>query len=195
MSTIKAMKTALKIIPLTLLVSGLGQIGYAQTTMSIPSEIAQTASTQAQSLPVALPNSALVWSNQGGSMSGQLTALSEQGLTISLDNVSETLPLRQVNRVEFQGDVWIRNREGQRVRKFRGLNPSTRGQQVWRGVPIAAFQVQNQQTASLRLGTVLRGEDLQDILSISRDSVYVVDAIEFDSSGQTMTIKATPIDR
>ncbi|MEQ9357237.1 hypothetical protein [Coleofasciculus chthonoplastes] len=189
------MKTALNIITLTLLVSSPGVIGYAETTMSKPREIAQAANQQAQPLPVALPDSALVWQKPGGSISGQLTALSEQGLTISLNNFSQTLPLDEVNRIEFQDEVWIRDRWGRRERKIRGENASTRGQQVWRGVPIAAFQLQNGETASLRLETVLSREDLQDILSISRDSVYIVDAIEFDSSGQTMTIKATPIDR
>jgi len=190
------MKTALNIITLTLLVSSPGVIGYAETTMSKPSEIAQAANQQAQSLPVALPDSALVWQKPGGSMSGQLTALSEQGLTISLNNFSETLPLGEVNRIKFQGEVWIRNRRGQRVRRrVRSEDTSKTRQEVWRGVPIRAFQLQNPETASLRLGTVLSSEYLQDILSISRDSIYVVNAIEFDSSGQTMTIKATPIDR
>lgn len=188
------MKTALNIITLTLLVSSPGVIGYAETTMSKPREIAQAANQQAQSLPVALPDDALVRQKTGGSMSGQLTALSEQGLRISLNNFSQTLPLGEVNRIEFHGDVWIENPQGQRI-KLRSENSSTRRQEVWGGVPIWAFQLQNPETASLRLGTVLSREYLQDILSISRDSIYVVDAIEFDSSGQTMTIKATPIDR
>ena len=190
------MKTALNIITLTLLVSSPGVIGYAETTMSKPREIAQATNQQAQPLPVALPDSALVWQKPGGSMSGQLTALSEQGLTISLNGFSQTLVLGEVNRIEFQGDVWIRNQQGQRVKiRLRSEDSSTSRQEVWRGVPIWAFQLQNPETASLRLGTVLSREDLQDILSISKDSVYIVDAIEFDSSGQTMTIKATPIDR
>jgi len=193
---IKGMKTALNIITLTLLVSSPGLIGYAETTTSKPSEIAQAANQQAQPLPVALPDTALVWQKPGGSISGQLTALSEQGLTISLNNFSETLLLGEVNRIEFQDEVWIRNRQGQRVRrKVRSEDSSTRRPQVWQGVPIWAFQLQNPETASLRLGTVLSREYLQDILSISRDSIYVVNAIEFDSSGQTMTITATPIDR
>lgn len=190
------MKTALNIITLTLLVSSLGVIGYAETTMSKPREIAQAANQQAQSLPVALPDSALVWQKPGGSMSGQLTALSEEGLTISQNNFSETLPLDEVNRIEFQDEVWIRNRQGQRVRrKVRSEDSSTRRPQVWQGVPIWAFQLQNPETASLRLGTVLSREYLQDILSISRDSIYVVNAIEFDLPELTMTITATPIDR
>ncbi|MEQ8385525.1 MAG: hypothetical protein RH949_24495 [Coleofasciculus sp. A1-SPW-01] len=189
------MKTALNIITLTLLVSSPGVIGYAETTMSKPREIAQATNQQAQSLPVALPDDALVWPKSGSSIIGQLTALSEQGLTISKNNFSQTLPLGEVNRIEFQGDVWIHNRRGRRVRKIRGENDSTRIQQVWRGVPIRAFQLQNPETASLRLGTVLSREDLQDLLSISIDSIYVVNAIEFDLSGLTMTIKATPIDR
>jgi len=190
------MKTALNIITLTLLVSSPGLIGYAETTTSKPSEIAQAANQQAQPLPVALPDTALVWQKPGGSISGQLTALSEQGLTISLNNFSETLLLGEVNRIEFQDEVWIRNRQGQRVRrKVRSEDSSTRRPQVWQGVPIWAFQLQNPETASLRLGTVLSREYLQDILSISRDSIYVVNAIEFDSSELTMTITATPIDR
>ncbi|EDX71568.1 hypothetical protein MC7420_5193 [Coleofasciculus chthonoplastes PCC 7420] len=189
------MKTALNIITLTLLVSSPGVIGYAETTMSKPREIAQASNQQAQSLPVALPDDALVWPKSGSSIIGQLTALSEQGLTISKNNFSQTLSLSEVNRIEFQGDVWIRDRQGRRVRKFRSEDSSKTKQEVWQGVPIRAFQLQNPETASLRLGTVLSREDLQDILSISKDSVYIVDAIEFDSSGQMMTIKATPIDR
>jgi len=189
------MKTVLKIITLTLLVSSLGLVGCSETTTSEPGEIAEAPSTQAELLPMSLPETALVSQKPGGSMSGQLTALSEQELTISQKDTSQTLPLSEVNRIEFQGDAWIRDRQGQRVRKFRGENASTRGQQVWQGVPIRAFQLQNPETGSLRLGTVLSDEDLQDILSISQDSVYIVDAIEFDSSGRTMTIKATPIDR
>jgi len=189
------MKTALNIITLTLLVSSLGLVGCGETTTSEPREIAAAPNTQAELLPISLPETALVSQKPSGSISGQLMAFSEQGLTISADNVSETITLGEVNWIEFEGDAWIRDRQGQRVRKFRGENASTKGQQVWQGVPITAFQLQNPETANLSLETVLSNEDLQDILSISQDSVYIVDVIEFDSSGRTMTIKATPIDR
>jgi len=189
------MKTALKIITLTLLVSSLGLVGCSETTTSEPKEIAEAPNTQAELLPISLPETALVLQKSNGSKSGQLTALSEQELTISQKDTSQTLSLSEVKRIVFQGDAWIRDEQGKRVRKFRGENASKKGEQVWREIPIKAFQLQNPETGSLSLGTVLSDENLQDILSISQDSVYIVDAIEFDSSGRTMTIKATPIDR
>ena len=217
------MKAFYPIITLTCLLSVTGMAGYAQTsgacfpnqksnvganvgakhlrdnlvgeTQNIQSKCfaqKEIARFQAAALPVALPNLATVWPKSGGSMTGQLTSLNQQELTISRNNASKSLPIAQVNNVAFQGDVWI-STNGRR-RKIRGPERNSSGRQTWQ-VPITAFQMQNSSNeARLRLGDVLSGNDLADILSIARDSVYVVEEIRFESPGK-MTIVATPVDR
>ncbi|MGB7442878.1 MAG: tetratricopeptide repeat protein [Coleofasciculaceae cyanobacterium] len=67
----------------------------------------EVARFQAAALPVALPELATVRPKSGGSMTGQLTSLNQQELTISRNNASKSLPIAQVNNVKFNGDVWI----------------------------------------------------------------------------------------
>ncbi|NEO30996.1 MAG: hypothetical protein F6K36_11310 [Symploca sp. SIO3C6] len=127
-------------------------------------------------------------------MTGKLTNLNQQELTISSDNFSQSLPISQINDIAFNGEVWITNPNGGRIRKIRGPEQTSSGQQIWREVPLSAFNLQQPpEQAILSLGTVLSGEDWADILSVSRDSTYVVQEILFESPGM-MTIKAVPVD-
>ncbi|NEO98956.1 MAG: hypothetical protein F6K58_09815 [Symploca sp. SIO2E9] len=189
------MKTFLQVFSIAILVSITGLAGYAQTSSRKPNHLAQGqgAKSQEARLSVALPELATVRQKQGGSMTGQLTKLNQQELTISRGNSSESLAISQINNVAFKGDVFIIDDDDKRIR-MRGPDQTSSGQQVWREVPLAAFNLQEPpEQAILSLGTVLSSEDLADILSISRDSTYVVQEILFESPG-TMTIKAAPVD-
>lgn len=189
------MKAFLQVFGIALLVSITGLAGYAQTSSRKANYFAQgqSAISQEAQLSVALPELATVRQKQGGSMTGKLTKLNQQELTISSGNSSESLAINQVNNVAFKGDVWITNTEGKRIR-MRGVDKTSSGQQLWREVPLAAFNLQEPpEKAILSLGTVLSSEDLADIVSVSRDSTYVVQEILFESPGM-MTIKAVPVD-
>lgn len=189
------MKAFFQVIAIALLISITGLAGHAETTTRKQNELAQGQSTRVEDkpLPVALRESATVWPNKGNSMSGLLTAFNQQGLTISQDDFSQTLQIDQIKRVEFQGSVWIPGSSG--PRKIRGPEKTSSGQQIWRGVSVTALDWQGpSKTAMLRLGAVLSGEELQDLLSIAADNIYVVEEIVFESPGK-MTIKAAPVER
>ncbi|NET53179.1 MAG: hypothetical protein F6K09_32285 [Merismopedia sp. SIO2A8] len=122
------MKTFLQIFAIALLVSITGLAGYAQTSSRKLNYLAQGqgARFQESQLSVALPQLATVRPKQGDSMTGKLTKLNQQELTISNDNSSKSLPISQINNIAFKGDVWITKANGRRIR-MRGADKASSG--------------------------------------------------------------------
>ena len=101
---------------------------------------------QERLLEVAIRESAIVRFKQGGSYSGKLTAFNSQNLTIDIEGTSETIPLSQIEEVEFQGAVWIR---GEPTR------PPIRGIKILPDLPLTALELANPPIkASLSLKTM-----------------------------------------
>lgn len=187
------MKTFLKITLAILLISIPGLAGYATSITRKPTELAQTNNTISAELPVALPVSAIVYPKKGSSLSGKLTQFNAKNLTIAVGDISKPLSITEVKQVEFSGDIWVVDADGS-PRKLRGPDSISNRQQTWQAVPISAFQLKTPQEAKLRLDGVVNREERADILSVAKDSVYVLQAIVFESS-EKMTIRATPVDK
>ncbi|GAB4377391.1 MAG: hypothetical protein Kow00121_26700 [Elainellaceae cyanobacterium] len=157
-----------------------------------PLELAQLAqiseSANQRVLEVALPESATVRLTAGGSYTGELTAFNSTHLTLSANSYSETVPLAQVQQVEFQGDVWIRNADGViRLGPVRGY-PVT-----FNRVPVAALELADSSSIGrLNLNNVLNDEEFAR-LSRDTDRIHAVTKILFESSDvMEVTVKAVP---
>ncbi|HAX80774.1 MAG TPA: hypothetical protein DCY88_34290 [Cyanobacteria bacterium UBA11372] len=189
------MKVFFKVLVVALLVFIPGLAGYAQTQIK-QRNIAQAPAARAEdTITISLPQSALVRTARD-SMSGRVSGFDSQGrkLTLSAENgFSQSLAIAQIKSVTFTGDVWIPSAGG--ARRIRGQErvATTTGQQIWRSVPLNAFELRdaNQGQAIVRLRTVVSGDELEDIRNVAATTPYVVDEISFESSGK-MTIKATP---
>lgn len=76
--------------------------------------------------PVALPATAIVRLKQGGSLSGQLVALTPTAVTLAVGPQRQTVAMAKVSTIDFQqsNDLWVTLPNGirQRVRPIRGLS-------------------------------------------------------------------------
>jgi hypothetical protein len=76
--------------------------------------------------PVALPATAIVRLKQGGSLSGQLVALTPTALTLAVGPQRQTVAMAEVSTIDFQqsNDLWVTLPNGirQQVRPIRGLS-------------------------------------------------------------------------
>ncbi|MCC0178755.1 hypothetical protein I4641_17430 [Waterburya agarophytonicola K14] len=174
------------------LISLIGFGGYSQT---VANDQAQAPKAEMeQFLEVGLRESVTVWLKSGSSLTGQLTDFNQQELTLSAQDFSQSISLKEINRLEFSGDVYAIDSDGTR-RKIRGEDNNTEETEIWKGFPLAAFQVQNSSnTGKLDIETIFSDEEIDEIKSIAMDSLYVINEIEFDSLEQKMTIKTMAVD-
>ncbi|MDJ0599051.1 MAG: hypothetical protein QNJ37_09470 [Crocosphaera sp.] len=178
---------------LTFLVSLIEFGGYSQTVAN--EQIQAPKVEMEQLLVVGLRESVTVWLKSGSSLTGRLAGFNQQELIISDKDFFESIPLNKINRLEFSGDVYTIDSDGRR-RRIRGEDNNTEETEIWQGLPLTAFQVQSSSNdGKLNIETIFSEQEIEEIKSIAIDSLYVVDEIEFDSSGQKMTIKTIVVDR
>lgn len=165
------------------LIPGLG--ADESLTADKSGKIAQSSPSinQEQLLEVVVPSSTIVRLKQGGSYTGMLTAFNSQNLVITANGFSETVPLSQIQELEFQGDVWIPIPEGNRRRvPIRGITIPLEA------VPVNAFNLGNpHQRATVNLEKVLSQEEFERLSGLT-EKIYVVNKILFESA-DIMTIR------
>ena len=101
---------------------------------------------QQRLLEVAIRESAIIRLKRGISYTGKLTAFNSRNLTIELAGTSETIPLSQIEEVEFQGSIWFRGKK---------TRPPIRGIKILPDLPVTALNLANPPIlASLSLKTM-----------------------------------------
>ncbi len=141
-------------------------------------------------LKIAVPESATVRLASGRSYTGQLSAFNAEHLTVSANGHAKTVPLSQLQQVEFQGSVWFSNTDGsrRRSRRIRGLG------QTLEAVPVSALGLGNPpNSATLNLATVLKPQEFAQLTQKS-DQIHAIQKIRFESAN-TMTVKIVAVKR
>ncbi len=192
------MKAFFKVLVVTLFASTTGLTGYASQPSSHQNSLAQAQNVPGQNspIPVFLPNLANVLLKGGSSMSGRLTAIDPQAQQIKLELSGESamVAIADIEKVEFRGEVILGcgNSDCQIV--IRGDEYETsagNNQQTW-SEPLTNFSVINPSAGEAQIKLTSPSElELRGILAVAASSSYVVDEIQFDSSGM-ITLKATP---
>lgn len=194
------MNAFLKVLVVTLLVSTTGLAGAASQAPSHQNSLAQAQAQnvlgQNSPIPVFLPNLANVVLKGGSSMSGRLTAIEPQAQQINLElsGESATLPIADIEKVEFEGEVILGcgNTDCQIVIRGDGDEASTNNNQKTWSEPLTNFRVIDPSTGEAQIQlTSLPKLELRGILAVAASSSYVVDEIQFDSSGM-ITLKVIP---
>ena len=131
--------------------------------------------------PVALPASATVRLKQGGSLSGQLVALSPTALTLAVGPQRQTVAMAKVSTIDFQqsNDMWVTLPNGirQQVRPIRGLSLPLDA------LPGSALRVDaDSATAIVDLTQVLTVEQFAK-LTHNPDVVHVLQRLEVAADG------------
>ena len=194
------MNAFLKVLVVTLLVSTTGLAGAASQAPSHQNSLAQAQAQnvlgQNSPIPVFLPNLANVVLKGGSSMSGRLTAIEPQAQQINLElsGESTTVAIADIEKVEFRGEVILGcgNTDCQIV--FRGDQDETsagNNQKTW-SEPLTNFRVIDPSTGEAQIQlTSLPKLEWRGIVAVAASSSYVVDEIQFDSSGM-ITLKVIP---
>ncbi len=188
------MKAFLKVLVVTLLASATGLVGCASQPPSHQNSLdrVQNVLGQDSPIPVFLPNLANVVLKGGSSMSGRLTAIEPQAQQIKLElsGGSEMVAIAEIEKVEFRDELILKG--GELV--IRGDEDETspgNNQKTW-SEPLTNFRVINPSTGEAQIKlTSLPKLELRGILAVAASSSYVVDEIQFDSSGM-ITLKVTP---
>ncbi len=187
------MRHFVKLLSISLLLLLIGKVDvYGEITSSQISEISQekNRSEKLTTLPLALPDSAVVWSDDN-SKTGKVTKFNFEGLTL---NDSNFISIEKIKRITFQGSVWITDDQGSKKQISR-IARCVDCQYTWQRVPVTALTWQSpSETAELRIGTVISGAELQDILDVAANNIYVIDEIVVDSP-EAITIKAIQVAR
>ena len=192
------MKAFLKVLVVTLFASTMGLAGSTFQTPNHHNILAQAQNVLGQNSPISvfLPNEANVVLKGGSSMSGRLTAIDRQAQQIKLElsGGSTTVPIADIEKVGFEGEVILGcgNTDCQIV--IRGDEDKTstgNNQQTW-SEPLTNFMVINPGTGEAQIQlTSLSKLELRGIIAVAANSSYVVNEMQFDSSGM-ITLKATP---
>lgn len=192
------MKVFFKVLVFTLLASATGLAGSAFQPPSHQNSLAQAQNVPGQNspIPVFLPNLANVILKRGSSMSGRLTAIAPQAQQINLElsGESTTVPIADIEKVEFEGEVILGCGNSDCKIVIRGDEDETspgNNQKTW-SEPLTNFKVIDPSTGEAQIElTSLPKLELQGILAVAASSSYVVDEIQFDSSGM-ITLKVIP---
>ncbi len=194
LSESRIMKAFLKVLVVTVFVSTTGLAGYASQPSSHQNSLAQAQNVPGQDspIPVFLPNLANVELKDGGSMSGRLTAVDSQTQQIKLElsGESATVAIAEIEKVQFRGKVTLRGRPIF-IRGDEDETSADNNRKTW-SEPLTNFRVinSNEGEAQIKLTSVSK-LDLRGIRSVAASSSYVVDEIQFDSSGM-ITLKVKP---
>ncbi len=156
------------------------------------SEISKPQETVNTIIPVALPINAMVWLKAGGVTTGQVKGFDAKQQSLTLGK--ESIQLAQIGKVTFDGKALAYQSDGTRV--IRGPDTAKAEQSVWTDVLLSAFQLKDPKLgqALVNLAGIIEPKQLRGIQSVAKNSVYLVDEIQFQPTG-TMTILVTPADR
>ncbi|MEL6459449.1 MAG: hypothetical protein AAFQ91_14490 [Cyanobacteria bacterium J06621_15] len=159
-------------------------------------EIAKTKNTKAKKpIALGLHNVAKIILKNGNSILATLTGFNSQKKTIKItpkNGNSRTVKIEEIKRIIADKNSPVVNSDG-KGRIIRGEDTAEAKQSTWSDVPFSQFQIKNGET-NVDLSDVVSRRRLRGIRAVAVKSLYVIDEIEFDDSGN-MTIKVTPIDQ
>ena len=194
----RIMEAFLKVVVVTTFASTMGLAGSIFQPPSLQNSLAQPQNILGQnsSIPVFLPNLANVILKGGSSMSGRLTAIDRQAQQIKLELSGEPkmVEIAVIDKVEFSGEVILGCGNSNCQIVIRGDEEEAsagNNQKTW-SEPLTNFRVINPSTGEAQIQlTSLPKLEWRGILAVAASSSYVVDEIQFDSSGM-ITLKVTP---
>lgn len=163
-----------------------------QPLVTPTSDLSKTQETVNTSIPVALPLNATVWLKEGGSTTGQVKGFDAKQQSLTLGE--ESIQLTRIGKVLFDRKALAYQSDGTSV--IRGENTAKAEQLTWKDVLLSAFQLKDPKLgqALVNLAGIINSSELKGIQSVAKNSVYLVDEIQFQPTGK-MTIKVTPADR
>lgn len=183
-----------KIMAITSLIALTGLVGNPLAVQSRPLlTVAQGTKAKSQ-IPVFLPDDVKVkLKKNGASLSGRVTDFDSKTKKVTLTNGpdSQTVPIKDIDLVVFQGKVILRE-NGRHIVIIRGDNsqksPNQNGKTFKE--PLQNFQIVDATKGEARV-TITNPLELKGVQAVAQNSSYVVEQISFDSSDK-IQIQVTP---
>lgn len=191
------MKGCFSVLIVTLLASLIGLAGCTNNKSITVATSLTTLFAEDAPVPVVLPTLADVVIKGGASKSGRLTEIDGKGqrIKMELSGVSNWIAIAQIKKITFKPDAAIYS-NGKLV--IRGEDkPSASKQKTWAGIPLSDFQLQNPNTGEAKVTLKSSAVDkakLPGIQAVAKDSLFVVEEIQFEPPGK-MTLNVTTVDR
>lgn len=190
-------KFFLKLLTIVL-VAGFAETAYQAQAVTSSTDIVQAPNEgiARATIPIVLPVDVSLVLKDQRSMTGRLTEFDsqEQTLQISRERDSHTVQIAQVQQLNFRRDALVYDSKGEIV--IRGDDAAVAEQRTWENIPLQAFELKDPELgqAQVILADAIDPIQLRGILMIAKQSLYVVDEIQFQPAGK-MTMKVTPTDR
>lgn len=197
------MKRLLRITLILVLAATTGLVGNLPEAKSDLNTSAETesATTEKTPIPVSLPAGATVTLNDGNTKSGQVVDLNSEQLIIKRGNSSPSVPIANIARVEFDGEVWWPT--GSELIVIRGDDTIKEGEPVRLQVRLDGFEWEEKEQGIANISSEAvvdvngRGKRLRGILGVVNSGKirFVVSEMEFDVENQLLIITATATSR
>jgi hypothetical protein len=155
-------------------------------------QISKVQETDNTTIPVALPVNAKVQLKTGITLGkAKVTGFDAKQQTLTLEE--ESIPLAQIEKVTFDDKALAYQSDGKIV--LRGEDTAKAKPSTW-SVLLSAFQLKDPKLgqALVNLAGIIEPKQLRGIQSVAKNSVYLVDEIQFQPTGK-MTITVIPADR
>jgi hypothetical protein len=142
-------------------------------------------------IPVSLPVNATVLLKAGGATTGQVKGFDAKQQSLTLGE--ESIQLARIGKVLFDNKALAYRSDGKIV--IRGEDLAKPEKSTWQNVSLSAFQLKDPKLgqAQVNLAGIIKPLELKSIRSVAVKSVYVVDEMQFQSTGK-LTIKVTTAD-
>jgi hypothetical protein len=152
-------------------------------------QISKVQETDNTTIPVALPVNAKVQLKTGITLGkAKVTGFDAKQQTLTLEE--ESIPLTKIEKVIFDDKALAYRSDGKIV--IRGEDTAKGKPSTW-SVLLSAFKLNDSKLGQAQVN-LIGVPDLKGIRSVAKNSVYVVNEIQFQPTGK-MTITVTPADR
>jgi hypothetical protein len=178
---------------IALLVLASGVRGYSQKlpTKLKEADVTRNIPQANSSIPLVVPPTVNVIMKRGQPKSGRLIAIDSKQITLFSGNTS-TVAIAAIYKMVFEGEVKLHSGRTIVIRGDNSQASPNNNQKTWKE-PLRNFKIKDPKTgqAEVTLTSVTNPLELQGIVTVSKDSSYVVEEIKFEPS-ENIQIKVTP---
>ena len=180
-----------KIMVISGLIALTGLVGNPLAVQSRPLLTVAQGTKAGSQIPVFLPDDVKVKLKGGASLSGRVTNFDAKAKKVTLTNGpdSQTVAIKDIDQVLFQGKVILRNNKAIVIRGDDSQKSPNQNGKIFKE-PLQNFQIVDAKKGEARV-TITNPLELKGVQAVAQNSSYVVEQISFDSSNQ-IQIQVTP---
>jgi hypothetical protein len=180
-----------KIMAITGLIALTGLVSNPLTVQSRPVLTVAQGTKAKSKIPVFLPDEVKIKLKGGASLSGRFTNFDAKGKKVTITNGpdSQTVAIKDIDLVSFQGKVILRNNKTIVIRGNDSQKSPNQNGKTFKE-PLQNFQIVDATKGEARV-TITNPLELKGLKAVAQNSSYVVEQIRFNSSDK-IQVQVTP---